>query len=63
MLTRAGRIGKGEGGCAEVEPEECGSVRESDGGMGIGSTETEDGVAVGGSVGETGKVIGLSTEL
>ena len=63
MLTGAGRIGKGGGGGAKVEPEECDSIMESDGDVDRGAAETKDGGAIGGSVGESGKVIGLSTEV
>jgi hypothetical protein len=63
VLTGAGRIGKGGGGGAEVEPEECDSVMESDGDVEIGAAKTKDGGAIEGSVGESGKVIGLSTEV
>ena len=52
-------MGKGGGEGAEAEPEEWGSVMESDGGVGIGSAETDDGVAIGDSGGEFGKVMGI----
>ncbi len=55
-------MGKGGGEGAVAEPEECGAVIDSDGGVGIGSAETDDGVIIGGSGGESGKVMGIWTE-
>ena len=55
-------MGKGEGEGAVAEPEEWGSVMDSGGGVGIGSAETDDGVIIGGSGGESGKGMGIKAE-